>query len=74
MQIVQHRPADRGVTTLMYVGDDAAVEQAVQAPSAKEMGVGALAVLIAWQSKGITRLAAMGVASFIGYRVYRAQK
>lgn len=29
MQIVRHRPITRGVTELMYVGDDEAVEKAV---------------------------------------------
>lgn len=30
MQITYHRPAARGVTQLMYVGDDQAVETATQ--------------------------------------------
>lgn len=28
MQVIQHKPAARGVTQLMYVGDDQAVESA----------------------------------------------
>ena len=32
MQITYQPPADRGVTTLMYVGDDEAVEKAVAPP------------------------------------------
>lgn len=30
MQITYNRPADRGVTQLMYVGDDDAVDKAMQ--------------------------------------------
>lgn len=74
MQITHKPPADRGVTTLMYVGDDDAVEKATAAPSSKEMLVGAVAVIVALQSKGITRLAAAGVAGYIGYRAYKARK
>lgn len=66
-------PADRGVTTLMYVGDDDAVEKAIT-PSSKELLVGALAVIVALQSKGVTRLAATGVAGYVGYRAYKARK
>lgn len=74
MLINYNQPAERGVTTLMYVGDDEAVEKAVAAPSAKQLGLAALAAIIALQTKGLTRLAAAGVAAFIGYRVYKAQK
>ena len=74
MNITYKPPADRGVTTLMYVGDDDAVEKAVAAPSSKELLVGAVAVIVALQSKGVTRLAAAGVASYIGYRAYKARK
>ena len=73
--IVNYKPpADRGVTTLMYVGDDEAVEKAVAGPNSKELIVGAVAVIVALQSKGVTRLAATGVAGYIGYRAYRARK
>lgn len=74
MQILYKPPADRGVTTLMYVGDDDAIEKATAAPSSKELLVGAIAAIIALQSKGITRLAATGVAGYIGYRAYKARK
>lgn len=33
MHIVHHKPAARGVSQLMYVGDDQAVENAVTAPT-----------------------------------------
>jgi hypothetical protein len=33
MQITHHKPAARGVTQLMYVGDDQAVETATQPPT-----------------------------------------
>lgn len=74
MQISYKQPTDRGVTQLMYVGDDDAVDKAVAAPSAKELIVGAIAAIVALQSKGVTRLAAGGVAGYIGYRLYKARK
>ena len=74
MNISYKQPADRGVTTLMYVGDDEAVDKAVAAPSPKELGVAAVAAIVALQSKGITRLAAAGIAGWIGYRAYKARK
>ena len=74
MQISYRPPADRGVTTLMYVGDSDAVDKATAAPTPKEMAIGAIAAIVALQSKGITRIAALGVASFIGYRAYKAHK
>lgn len=74
MQIAYKPPADRGVTTLVYVGDDDAVERATAGPSSKELIVGAIAAIVALQSKGITRLAATGVAGYIGYRAYKARK
>jgi hypothetical protein len=58
----------------MYVGDSEAVDKAVAAPSSKEMIVGAIALIVALQSKGVTRLAAGGVAGYIGYRAYKARK
>lgn len=74
MNISYKAPTDRGVTQLMYVGDDEAVDKAVEAPSTKELGVAAIAAIVALQSKGITRLAATGIAAFIGYRAYKARK
>ena len=74
MNISYKAPTDRGVTQLMYVGDDDAVDKAVEAPSTKELGVAAIAAIVALQSKGITRLAAAGVVGWIGYRAYKAQK
>lgn len=74
MQISYKPPSDRGVTQLMYVGDDEAVDNAVAAPSSKELLVGAIAAIVALQSKGITRLAATGVAGYIGYRALQARK
>lgn len=32
VRVTQHAPAARGVTQLMYVGDDQAVESAIAAP------------------------------------------
>lgn len=74
MNISYKPPADRGVTQLMYVGDDDAIDKAVAAPSSKEMVVGVVAVIVALQSKGITRLAAAGIAGYIGYRAIQSRK
>lgn len=74
MQITYNRPVERGVTTLMYVGDDDAVDKATAAPSDKEMLVGAAAAVVALQSKGITRLAALAVAAYVGTRALKARK
>jgi hypothetical protein len=74
MQVSYKPQSDRGVTQLMYVGDDEAVDKAVAAPSSKELIVGAIALIVALQSKGVTRLAAGGVAGYIGYRAYKARK
>lgn len=68
MKIRYMQPVDRGVTTLMYVGDDA-----VAAPTPAQLGIGVVAAIVALQSKGITRLAAIGVAALIGYRAYRVR-
>lgn len=74
MEIRFNAPADRGVTTLMYVGDDDAIEKATQSPSAKEIGIGLLAAIVALQSCGVTRLAAGSVAGYVGYRLCKMAK
>jgi hypothetical protein len=72
---ISYKPqSDRGVTQLMYMSDSEAVDKAVAAPSSNEMIVGAIALIVALQSKGVTRLAAGGVAGYIGYRLYKARK
>ena len=65
----------RGVTHLMYVGDDEAVETAIVKvkPTTKEIGVGLVAALVALQSRGITRLVATGIAGYVGYKAYKAR-
>lgn len=68
MKVHYTKPVERGVTTLAYIGDDDAVEKAISAPSSKELGIGAVAAIVALQSKGVTRLAATSIAAFIGYR------
>ena len=71
MKVINHGPAQRGVTSLMYVGDDDAVEKAV-APSPAAQLAGIVAAVVALQSHGVTRLAAAAVAGVIGYRSYKA--
>lgn len=73
MEIRTRRPFARGVSQLMYVGDDEAVDKAVAAPSAKDVGAGLVAALVAAKSKGVVRLAAAGIASWMAYRVYKAR-
>jgi hypothetical protein len=70
---IDRKPMARGVTHLMYVGDDDAVDNAVAAPTGKDLAIGAVAALVALQSRGITRLAAAGIATFIGYRALRSR-
>lgn len=74
VQISYKPPTERGVTTLMYVGDDEAVEKATNAPSDKEMLVGAGAAIVALQSKGITRLVALAIAAYVGTRALNVRK
>ncbi len=61
----------RGVSQLMYVGDDGL---ATGKPDTKEMVTGAVAAIVAWKSTGIVRLAAAGIAAWVGYRAYKARQ
>jgi hypothetical protein len=45
MRVVNHRPAARGVSQLMYVGDDHAVESAVSVSTPVKIAV---VIVIAW--------------------------
>jgi hypothetical protein len=74
MELRYAQPAERGVTQLMYVGDDEAVDKAVGDPRDSHLLFGGIAAIVALQSKGITRLAALAVAGYVGYRVYQARK
>lgn len=67
-----HRPFARGVSSLMYVGDIPTVDP-VTPPTKNELAAGAVAALVAWKSRGIVRLAAGGIAAWIGYRAYKSQ-
>lgn len=73
MKIRYMQPVDHGVTTLIYVGDDNAVERAVASPTPAQLGIGVVAALVALQSQGVTRLVAMGVAGVIGYRALKSR-
>lgn len=68
-----HQPMARGVTSLMYVGDDAAVTPAKPAVTSKELAVGVLAAYVALSSHGLVRLASAGIAATVGYRAYKAR-
>lgn len=71
MQITYTKPADRGVTTLMYVGDDDAVDKATSRPSPAELLVAAIAALYAAKARGAARVAAGAVVAYTGYRLVR---
>lgn len=73
--MAKHAPFARGVSHLMYVGaDDVDVVPATGKPSTKELGFGAVAAVVALQSRGITRLVSGGIAAWIGYKLYRSRK
>lgn len=75
VEIDRSPPAARGVTQLMYVGDDEAVDKATAAvpPTTGTLAVGAISAVVALQSRGITRLVAGGIASWVAYRYVRAR-
>lgn len=74
MQITYAKPADRGVTTLMYVGDDDAVDKAIAPLSSSDMLLAAAALIVAMQSRGVTRMAAATVAGWVGVKYYKSRR
>lgn len=70
---IDSKPMTRGVTHLMYVGDDEAVEKALDPGSRNELIAGAVAAVVALQSRGITRLVAGGIAALVGYRALKSR-
>jgi hypothetical protein len=71
VKISYKQPADRGVTQLTYVGDDQAVEKAIGDARDSHLMFGGIAAVVALQSHGATRLAALGV---LGYIVFKATR
>ncbi len=70
MEIKSERPAGRGVSQLMYVGDDAAVERTWQRTlSDGQVYVGLGCAVAALHSKGAVRLATGGIAALVGLRM-----
>lgn len=67
---MRHPPMTRGVSQLMYVGDDGI---ATGKPSGNELAVGAVSAYVALSSRGLVRLASAGIAAWIGYRAYKAR-
>jgi hypothetical protein len=63
----------RGVSQLMYVGNDDAAELASGKPTTKDLAAGAIAAYVALSSSGLVRLASAGIAAWIGYRAYRSR-
>jgi hypothetical protein len=72
MQIEYHKPAARGVATLMYVGDDQAVERAVAAPNSLETALGALGLAAALFGRGTLRTLGAAAAVIVGVRYARS--
>ena len=71
----RHKPFARGVSQLMYVGDDTAIPASNHAmPSNTEFAAGAVSLLVAMKSRGIVRLAAAAVAGWVGYNAYQAYR
>ena len=52
MQVVHHKPAARGVTQLMYVGDDQAVEGAIALDLPVKIGAIAFLAWLVFRRKG----------------------
>jgi hypothetical protein len=65
---MRHPPYSRGVQHLMYVGDDHAGAPAPASLSTGDKVMGALALLGALQTKGVARVASVGIASWIAYK------
>lgn len=68
---VDTKPMSRGVTHLMYVGDDEAVENAVAGPGALELAASVAGVVYVLQDKDIPRPAAWGIAAYLAYRALK---
>lgn len=68
MQIEYHKPAARGVATLMYVGDDQAVARAVAAPTPLEAALGALGLAAAVFGRGTVRTLGAAAAVIVALR------
>lgn len=72
MKIVRHRPITRGVTELMYVGDDDAVDKATaNMVAAKSLVIGAGVLIWALGKKRSTRTAGL-VVSGVGLLIQQA--
>lgn len=65
---MRHKPFARGVSHLMYVGDDEAVETATGktlARDAAELAIGGIALYEAFKNRGTKRVVAIGVVAMI---------
>lgn len=67
---MRHKPFARGVSHLMYVGDDEAVETATAgektlARDAAELAIGGIALYEAFKNRGTKRVVAIGVVAMI---------
>lgn len=67
---MRHKPFSRGVSHLMYVGDDEAVETATSgktnlARDAAELAIGGIALYEALKSRGTKRVIAISVVAMI---------
>lgn len=74
MKIHYAEPADKGVTALMYVGDDNAIDQALAPAPHGELVLGVLALVVAVNSRGLTQAVAGGVLGAVIYGIARAPR
>jgi hypothetical protein len=71
-KIVQHPPAvRRGVTQLMYVGDDGGIEyeDRTKLPGFVLVGGAVVALYAAFKTKGAMRAAAIGALSYLALKL-----
>lgn len=67
---MRHKAFARGVSTLMFIGD---TPTAPEKPTNNEIAAGAIAAIVAFKSKGLVRLAAAGIATWVGYKAIKSQ-
>lgn len=75
MQIETAKPfVRRGVTQLMYVGDDDAVDNLSASLSRTEVAIGVTGAVLAMFGKGTKRIVGAGAAAMMALRWYQKSK
>lgn len=72
MEIKRAKPIARGVSHLMYVGDDASVESACTSSPGDLMGA-VLGGVLAWRTNGNERYVWLGVAGYFAAKLWRSR-